>query len=75
MTDDFVHIPDQHLRSMIGKPVHCTWTKDGAVWILDRIDGTVAYLRTPKTHKWTRAFTSELCYIRRHQAKAYKEPA
>lgn len=74
MSEDFVRIPDQHLASMIGKPVHASWAKPGAVWILDRIVGTKAFLRTPKTNKWAWCRTDELCYIRRHQGKYFKEP-
>lgn len=78
---ELVKIPEDKLESQVGKPVHLSWARPGAVWILKgfAVDmesvilvegykpGYVAILDTPKTHKRRFEPVENLLYARRQE--------
>jgi hypothetical protein len=54
---------------MIGKPIHLAGARPGCVWILERIEGDVMLLRTPKTRRPFSAKADRALYVRRLEPK------
>ena len=59
-----VPIPREALPQMIGKPIHLSWARNGARWILRRIEGDTLHLETPRTHCTRTAKAGDARYIR-----------
>lgn len=57
------------LNSFIGKPVHVGWANKACVWILLRIEGDQAILKTPKKKKILEVSVTDLYKTRQHESK------
>ena len=61
-----IRIPEDDLPNMINKQVHVSWARKGCVWNLLKVEGVLATLKTPKTHKVITTHINNLLYIRKH---------
>lgn len=68
--DGFRPIPAELAERYIGKRVHVAHCDRGCVWVLERIDGARAILRTPKSHRHTWAPVTSLVATRADSATA-----
>lgn len=58
-----VKIPKDKLRPFM--KVHCSWAKQGCFWLIEKIDGNIAYLITPTSGKRVKTSIDNLEYIER----------
>lgn len=64
-----IKIPRDKISDEMNRPVHVGWARPGCVWILRRIEGEIAHLETPKTHRWSKAHLDQLFYSRRREPR------
>ncbi len=62
-----VPIPAEDLSKMIGKPIHLSWARNGARWILVSIEGGTIHLRTEKTNRLRTDKAENAMYVRRYE--------
>ena len=68
-------IKRDELPDFIGKHVHVSWASHGCVWVLDKVENGIAFLRTPKTGKKLEAPVGSLRKTRKHERKVDEHTA
>lgn len=63
----FKPIPRDLLPTMLNKPIHLSWARNGARWLLRVIDGDTITLETERTKRTRIDRAEHACYVRRFE--------